>query len=457
MPIITISRGSLSGGKALAKSLGERLGIKVISREVIIEAAKEFHISEEDLVKGLNSPPGFWERLMGQKEHYTLAIQAALADLVEDGDAIYHGLAGHLLLHDVPHVLKVRLIAPLESRIRSAMSEHSLSREQALAHIETKDHERELWVRHIYNAEWSDPSLYDVVVNLEHMTIATATELIVNLLEREEFKTTPESKQAVADFALATHVRAALKFNSSFHEDALSISANKGVVHLMGGPFSAKMRAEVTKFIKGVPGVKDVTPKDDDVAAASSISTSKGGTARDLMIPLSRYPHIHDNVSIREAMMALGASSVVLMDGHMVTPRYVLVLDQHGRLNGVIGRRNLLQGLSPQFRAIEQARKSVQGMTFAPDPMPVTLGWDTLFSEQAIASSWEPVKTIMAPIRGTVRIDDSLSTVVTTMLHHAIDLVPVLEGDYAVGVILMTDVFDTVGEHILEMGAPKPL
>ena len=47
---------------------------------------------------------------------------------------------------------------------------------------------------------------------------------------------------------------------------------------------------------------------------------------------------------------ALGASTVKLTDGHLVTPRYVLVLDQGGHLVGVVSRRDLLRGLTPQLR-----------------------------------------------------------------------------------------------------------
>jgi len=58
----------------------------------------------------------------------------------------------------------------------------------------------------------------------------------------------------------------------------------------------------------------------------------------------------------------------------------------------------------------------------------------------------------MAPIKGTVQVDDSLSTVISTMLRHGVDLVPVLEGRKVAGVILMTNVFDIVAQFILEHG-----
>ena len=61
-------------------------------------------------------------------------------------------------------------------------------------------------------------------------------------------------------------------------------------------------------------------------------------------------------------------------------------------------------------------------------------------------------KLVMAPVKGTVQISDSLSTVVTTMIHHGVDLIPVLEVDRVVGVVLMTNIFDIVAQFIIEHG-----
>jgi cytidylate kinase len=235
MPIIAISRGSLSGGALLAKSLGAKLGLKVISREVIIEAAQEYAVSEADLIKGLENPPGLWERLVGTKrERYLLAIQSTLADMIEDGHVVYHGIAGQMLLKDLPNVLKVRLIAPVEYRVRAAMVEHHWTREEAKKHIAAADMLRAQWVRRLYQLEWTDPSLYDVVLNLSHMSIETAADLVVKLSESEEFQPSEDHAQAVRDFALRTRVDAALAFRSPFPDAHVEVQANRGTVNLSG-------------------------------------------------------------------------------------------------------------------------------------------------------------------------------------------------------------------------------
>ena len=57
MAIITISRGTMSGGKKLAQMLADRLGYKCISREVIIKAATDYDIEENKLFEAIRNSP----------------------------------------------------------------------------------------------------------------------------------------------------------------------------------------------------------------------------------------------------------------------------------------------------------------------------------------------------------------------------------------------------------------
>lgn len=58
MSIVAISRGTFSGGPAEAEQVGERLRWPVLSREqVLLQAASDFDISENELDEFLNQPP----------------------------------------------------------------------------------------------------------------------------------------------------------------------------------------------------------------------------------------------------------------------------------------------------------------------------------------------------------------------------------------------------------------
>src|SRR5919197_611039 len=51
MSIITISRGSFSGGQALAERVAQRLGYSCLSREVLVEAAATYGVPESTLAQ----------------------------------------------------------------------------------------------------------------------------------------------------------------------------------------------------------------------------------------------------------------------------------------------------------------------------------------------------------------------------------------------------------------------
>jgi cytidylate kinase len=453
MPIVTISRGSQSGGARLAESLGARLGLRVVSREVMVEAAKTYGLSEDVLKESLQSPPGFWDRQARRRQQYILAVQAALAQMVEGDDVVFHGLAGQLLLRELPNVLKVRLIAPMEQRIRNAMLERDLTREEAARRIQKADEERAAYVRRVYDVDVADPALYDLVLNLGALSMETATEMVVDLLGRKEYRSTPETLQRTKDFALACRVRAELAFKSGFPDASNHVSVDHGVVTMDLPGSLAPRRGDVETFVSGIPGVTSVAGAHGDGGRGLTADAPSLKSAADLMLSIENYPHVSASLPIRDALLAVGASSVVSAGGALVPPRYLLVLDEAERVVGVVNRRNLLWGLIPQYASLKRAYSVSAALPWADSLATSGLLWGSLFSPAAIGASRKPVGSVMAPIRATVSHDDTLGTVVSTMLEHDVDLVPVTEGAKTVGVILMTDVFDNVAEYVLERSA----
>jgi len=57
MGIITVARGSYSHGQEIAEKVAQKLGYDCISREVILEASKEFNIPEIKLTQAFEDAP----------------------------------------------------------------------------------------------------------------------------------------------------------------------------------------------------------------------------------------------------------------------------------------------------------------------------------------------------------------------------------------------------------------
>jgi cytidylate kinase len=200
--IITISRGTLSGGRATAECLADALKYPCVGREILQEAARKLGASEEDLSGKLEAPPSLWARLTQERKKYLLAVQTALAEQCTTGELVYHGLAGQFLLRDLPCVLTVRLIAPLEMRVQALMdAHHRMTSKAAEEFIHNVDEDRRRWVKLMYQADVEDPSLYDLTINLQAVSLETACEVIKEAAAQPQYEVTDEVKRRLGEFA----------------------------------------------------------------------------------------------------------------------------------------------------------------------------------------------------------------------------------------------------------------
>ena len=202
MPIITISRGSMSGGKALAECLADVLGYRCVARQVVKDAAESLGASPEAFSAEFEAVPRLWSRLTTERKIYVLAIKTALAELCAEGDLIYHGLAGQLLLREVPCLLRVRLIAPMEMRVEAlTKAHHRMDRKSAEDLIHNLDRDRGRWVKLLWDVGVQDPLLYDFTINLASISLDTACAIIAEMAAQPEYQITEEVKAELEAFA----------------------------------------------------------------------------------------------------------------------------------------------------------------------------------------------------------------------------------------------------------------
>jgi cytidylate kinase len=212
MAIITISRGSYSMGKAVAQKVADKLGYTIISRDLLFKASDRFHVSQKTLEKAIHDAPGIFERYSHTKEIYLAYIRSTLTEMVAGGNVVYHGLAGHLLLNRLSHVLKIRITANLGGRVQRKMKE-GFSESQARSRILADDAQRRKWTKKIYNADPRDGSLYDMVICIDKLSIDDAVDFICQSASKNAFKFTKERLRQCRDMVLACNMKAALVEN----------------------------------------------------------------------------------------------------------------------------------------------------------------------------------------------------------------------------------------------------
>lgn len=273
MAIITISRGTFTGGRQLATCVAEKLGYRCLSGEMLLEAASEYGASVEKLSRAISSSPGILERLTDERDRYLAFIKAALFNEAKDDNLVYHGHAGHLLLKGVPHVLKVRIIASVEYRIKQIMERSSLTRKEASKIIREVDSERIKWTKMFYHVDWRDPALYDIVINLDHISLESACQTVCITSGLEHFKSTPMLRKLVEDLALSSRIMAVLAADKTIVTDGVEIRSDGGDVIIAGSAQWVGDIAKIEKAVSLVPGVDKAVNK---IKVAPSWSDAEG-------------------------------------------------------------------------------------------------------------------------------------------------------------------------------------
>jgi cytidylate kinase len=263
MAIISIARGTFSGAEAVAEQVARRLGVPCVSRELIAQAAQRAGVAmppdQEDLVE---RGPSMWERFRNERELYLDFVRCALHERACEGDFVYHGNGAHLLLDDVPQVLRVRVVAPLPFRIAAARSRLRLDEAAAAAYVRKVDAHRERWARFLYGVNWSDPLLYDLVVNLDNLSVEEVAGLVVQAAALDRFRPTEVSARRLADSTLCCRVRAELARDGlAPRVEELELTASAGVVAIGGLVGLPQTRDTLLALIAKVPGVTAVTSR----------------------------------------------------------------------------------------------------------------------------------------------------------------------------------------------------
>ncbi len=234
MSVIVISKGSYSHGNEVAAKVAQRLDLKCISRDLLIGASKKFNIAELRLIRAIEDAPSFLEKYTFGREKYIKYIKAAILNELAKGKVIYHGFAGHFLVRDISHVLKVRIIADMEERIAYMMKRENVSKDDAVQLVKKVDEERTKWSLKLYGIDNWDSRLYDLVINIGKVTLDHAVDLVCQTVQLKAFQPTAESQKQVEKKAREALLEA---------EDVNNIS-----------PFFEPMRADL---LSKKPKIKD--------------------------------------------------------------------------------------------------------------------------------------------------------------------------------------------------------
>lgn len=272
MPIITISRGSYSRGKEVAEKLAEKLKYDCVSREILLEASEEFNIPEMRLVRAIHDSPSILERVRHGKERYISYYQYALLKHVQKDNVVYHGLAGQFFLRNIPHVLKVRILASMDDRVKEVMKRDGVSAKEARHILEKDDDERRRWGLKLYGTDTWDSRLYDIVLLIDRLSVDDAVQLLIETIQKPIFQTTKESQRILDNQVLCAKIHAML-VNFSL---MIEVKADDGIITLsnIGEVLRSDtaVRTRIEGLIKQIDGVKEIKFTEKPISHAEHVN-----------------------------------------------------------------------------------------------------------------------------------------------------------------------------------------
>lgn len=257
MAIITISRQTGSQGSEIAKAAAAKLRYDYVDKTKISDALAELGLAAPDFEKFDGKKPTIWQSLSNQKKKFILLLRAVVYNFASRGNVILLGRGGQALLKDIPGTLHVRIIAPLEYRIRRLMEAEGIDEKQSEQLILRNDRDSSGYIRSFFDIEWNDENLYDLVLNTRTMSVETSVSLILAAIAAHEFGERPKTVQVdLEDMALAQLIEGSLVGFPGI--DLTSAEVTQGVV-VLAGLASSEERIEVCReTVSAMKGVKEV-------------------------------------------------------------------------------------------------------------------------------------------------------------------------------------------------------
>lgn len=261
MAIVTISRLAGSQGDEIARALSAKTGLRLLGHQDFHALA---HRHDPELGRKLerffnDEGPGFFERLFFSTPVYQSLYEALVLELASQGDVIIVGRGAQIVLSAFPRVLKVRVVASLETRLTHMGAVHGLAPDEALDFIRRHDHRREALVRQIYDQAPDDWKFFDLVINTDRLDVGAGVGLIAEAMAALA-RRAPDGngKEELAAAALGKRVEAKLRAEVRASRGLRVLGKVGGTMVLHGSVKSESDREAAQKLAAQQPGVTEV-------------------------------------------------------------------------------------------------------------------------------------------------------------------------------------------------------
>ena len=204
--IITVSQQYGSGGSEIAAWLAQRLGWQLFDDRLVTLVAQEVNLTEEEVEVYDERVDNFASRLLVamplatpellagvppllpqiQQRLCHEAVRRIIEETAKAGNAVIVGRGAQMQLANRRDVLHIRVVAPLERRVRSVIQREGLDEVRARARIKQKDRQHARYLQACYGRSMNDVDLYDLMLNSSILDLESLIDQVCLTLERTE-------------------------------------------------------------------------------------------------------------------------------------------------------------------------------------------------------------------------------------------------------------------------------
>ena len=272
MPLIAMTREMGSLGKDVAAGVAERTNRKVVYHEIIEPIANKMRLRKSHVERFLEGKSGIWERLTTDKTSLSIfTADETFRFLRDESTAVIRGWGAAHLLKNIPHVVRVRVCAPLETRVTRMMERLATdNRETVESEIQLSEEAHTAITKRHFNVNWRDPENYDVVLSTERLSVDECVDEVEGMMKRKCFQETAESRRLVENLSREWSVRSALRRDPRTTETAITVECNDEVVRLLGVVDTADEALAAGEIAGTEEGIRQVDNQLKSAASAGS-------------------------------------------------------------------------------------------------------------------------------------------------------------------------------------------
>lgn len=262
MAIITVSRQMGTGAYQITRDLAKRLKYTLIDGAKIDELAVAYGLGTDELQWVDERPPADVSSENQSYGAFHSAIDLLLLECCRHSNVIIYGRGGQDLLAGMENVLRLRFIAPFETRVETFAEREWLDPELVRCLVRKSDQQRQNYIDYFFERDWNDPLGYDLVFNTSLLSPGSMVDAIIAAVREPRLsEAEAESLRLLEDKIICKRIETELLKSGAVEYLHFRTEVSQGVVTFTGHVYNDDERRSALAIANGVTGVVRVVDR----------------------------------------------------------------------------------------------------------------------------------------------------------------------------------------------------